>query len=206
MTGRQHMTQRMIGPNKHLSILHLISLEYDFYTFLYPASVLVDAVSPVLFARYPFFSVTKANEESINIVVGLKSDGNEHGTENGDCDSEKGETVGDGGGVDGWKVDGETRGLKELGEAERWFGPWKGLRVRGPLYMNINGLMNELTKPLRQAEIGIYVLATWNTDYILIPSHRYQEALTVLRNEDWTVVEPKTKDSRPRVDESAVKL
>ena len=62
--------------------------------------------------------------------------------------------------------------------AERGF---KGLRVRGPLPFDAVGVLASLVAPLAEAGISILSLSTYDTDYLLVPSDRLEDALGVLR-------------------------
>ncbi|OCF34138.1 hypothetical protein I316_04087 [Kwoniella heveanensis BCC8398] len=153
--------------DKAISVLHLLPQPNHFHTFSYPLET-IPSITPDLYTKYPFFSTTK-EEELISVVVAMPK------------------------GEDGMVVDGEVRGIKELGEAERWYGPWRAIKIRGPLYMGMTGILNEMSTPLRQAEIGIYAISTWPTDYVLVPANKLEESLDVLRKDGWKVIDVKAE-------------
>ncbi|WVF67189.1 hypothetical protein IAT40_001936 [Kwoniella sp. CBS 6097] len=149
--------------DKAVSVLHLLPQPNHFHTFGYPLDV-IPSIKPELYARYPFLSVTK-EEGLISVAVALPK------------------------GEEGLIVDGEVRGIKELGAADNWYGPWRAIKIRGPLYMGMTGILNEMSTPLRQAEIGIYAISTWPTDYVLVPANKLEESLDVLRKDGWKVID-----------------
>ena len=40
-------------------------------------------------------------------------------------------------------------------------GPWRGLRVAGPMDLSMTGILNALTSPLKTAQVPIFALSTW---------------------------------------------
>ncbi len=57
---------------------------------------------------------------------------------------------------------------------------WRGFRVRGILDFSIIGLLARLTALLAEAKIGVFVLSTYNTDYVFVKKERFAEAMDVL--------------------------
>lgn len=60
-------------------------------------------------------------------------------------------------------------------------GGWRCLRVRGPLAFSQIGVLASLASPLAAAGVPIFVLSTFETDYLLIPGARLEAALAALR-------------------------
>ncbi len=58
---------------------------------------------------------------------------------------------------------------------------WSCIKVIGPIDFGVTGLLAELSRVLAEAGIGIFALSTFDTDYLLVPSSRIEEAVTVLR-------------------------
>lgn len=85
-------------------------------------------------------------------------------------------------------------------------GPWRALRVRGPMELTMTGVLATLTAPLKDAEVPIFALSTWsaqfsvtrltadarNTDYVLIPWEKTDIALAALEQQGWKVVRSNT--------------
>ena len=59
-------------------------------------------------------------------------------------------------------------------------GGWRCLRVRGPLAFSETGVLASLASPLAAAGVPIFVLSTFDTDYLLIPGDRLETALRAL--------------------------
>ena len=66
---------------------------------------------------------------------------------------------------------------------------WRCLRVSGPLDFEMTGVLSALSSPLARAGIPIFVLSTYNTDYLLVKSVSLQQSLTVLRDSGYLVVD-----------------
>ena len=60
-------------------------------------------------------------------------------------------------------------------------GPWSVLAVRGPLDLNMTGVLAGLTAPLAAAGISIFAISTYDTDYLLVRNHDLDRAILVLR-------------------------
>lgn len=59
-------------------------------------------------------------------------------------------------------------------------GGWRCLMVRGPLDFALSGVLAALAQPLAQAEVPIFALSTYDTDYILVPGASLEAALRAL--------------------------
>ena len=60
---------------------------------------------------------------------------------------------------------------------------WRCLKVEGPLDLSLIGILASLTTPLARAEVGIFVMSTYDTDYVLVKEKRLEEAVLVLSQE-----------------------
>lgn len=58
---------------------------------------------------------------------------------------------------------------------------WRGLRVEGPLDLALTGVLASLTGPLAEAQINLFAIATYDTDYLLVKEHHLAQTCTVLR-------------------------
>lgn len=58
---------------------------------------------------------------------------------------------------------------------------WSCIKVIGPIDFAVTGLLAELSRVLAEAGISIFALSTFDTDYLLVPSSRIEEAVTSLR-------------------------
>jgi uncharacterized protein len=58
---------------------------------------------------------------------------------------------------------------------------WKGLRVAGILDFSLTGIINDLTKPLKENRIPVFVISTYNTDYIFVKEESFERTLSILK-------------------------
>jgi hypothetical protein len=58
---------------------------------------------------------------------------------------------------------------------------WRMLKVKGPLDFSLTGVIATLTAPLSEAGIAVFVISTFDTDYLLIKSKQFDDALEILR-------------------------
>lgn len=59
-------------------------------------------------------------------------------------------------------------------------GPWRALKVQGPLDFALTGILAALTAPLAQAGISLFAIATYDTDYVLVRAEVLNAAITAL--------------------------
>ncbi len=57
---------------------------------------------------------------------------------------------------------------------------WRAFKVRGPLAFTLTGVIAALTVPLAAAAIGVFVLSTFDTDYILVKADDLARATEAL--------------------------
>jgi hypothetical protein len=57
---------------------------------------------------------------------------------------------------------------------------WSCIKVIGPIDFAVTGLLAEISRVLAEAGISIFALSTFDTDYLLVPSSRIEEAVTLL--------------------------
>ncbi|MFM2308247.1 MAG: hypothetical protein RLY87_367 [Chloroflexota bacterium] len=58
---------------------------------------------------------------------------------------------------------------------------WWCLQFIGPFDLALTGIMVQIAVPLAQAQVPIFTLATYNTDYILVHHTRYADASAAIR-------------------------
>ena len=64
---------------------------------------------------------------------------------------------------------------------------WRCLRVEGPLAFEMTGVLAELSAPLARAEIPIFVVSTYDTDYLLVKLTDLERASVTLRGAGFVV-------------------
>ncbi len=65
-----------------------------------------------------------------------------------------------------------------LGKAEPH---WRALAVEGPLAFDTIGIIASITTTLAKAGISVFVLSTFDTDYVLVKQDRLADVATALR-------------------------
>lgn len=60
---------------------------------------------------------------------------------------------------------------------------WRCLMVEGPLDFALTGIVSAITAPLADNGIAVFVISSFDTDYVLIKGDRLQHAVEVLAGE-----------------------
>jgi hypothetical protein len=55
-------------------------------------------------------------------------------------------------------------------------GPFTAFAVQGPLDFSLTGILAALLQPLAEAEISVFTIATYDTDWILVPVDEAERA------------------------------
>ena len=58
---------------------------------------------------------------------------------------------------------------------------WRALEVSGPLDFGMVGIMAQLTAPLAEVEVSVFVISTFDTDYVLVHATALDRAVGALR-------------------------
>ncbi|MEL6616644.1 MAG: ACT domain-containing protein [Bacteroidota bacterium] len=66
-------------------------------------------------------------------------------------------------------------------EGVRCEAPWRALVVEGPLDFALTGVLASLAGPLAEAGIPIFVVSTFDTDWLLVRADRLEAATEALR-------------------------
>ena len=64
---------------------------------------------------------------------------------------------------------------------------WRALKVHGPFALTEVGVLAALAAPLSEAAISIFVISTYDTDYLLINEQQCDAAISALQNKGHTV-------------------
>ncbi len=59
---------------------------------------------------------------------------------------------------------------------------WRCLKLEGPLPLSVTGVAAEFTSILARAGVSVFVVATYDTDYVLVKSERALVAIKALRD------------------------
>jgi uncharacterized protein len=66
---------------------------------------------------------------------------------------------------------------------------WRTLKVHGPLDFSLVGVLASLTAVLAEASVSVFVLSTYETDYVLVKEKQLEQAVQALRQAGYTVHE-----------------
>jgi hypothetical protein len=58
---------------------------------------------------------------------------------------------------------------------------WRALEVAGPLDFSMVGVMAALTAPLADVDVSVFVVSTYDTDYVLVHAAALEKAIEALR-------------------------
>ena len=64
---------------------------------------------------------------------------------------------------------------------------WKAFRIEGMLDFSLIGILSKISSILAENSIGIFVISTFNTDYILTKSEKLDRAIGVLKTAGYPV-------------------
>ncbi len=59
---------------------------------------------------------------------------------------------------------------------------WRGFRIEGILDFSLIGIISEISKALAENNIGIFVVSTFNTDYVFVKEENFERALKLVKN------------------------
>jgi len=59
-------------------------------------------------------------------------------------------------------------------------GGWRALRLEGPFPFAMAGVLASFVQPLSDAQVPIFAISTFDTDYVLVKNHNLKDALTAL--------------------------
>lgn len=64
----------------------------------------------------------------------------------------------------------------------RLHGGWRVLQVHGPFELTEVGVLASLAAPLAEANVSLFVLSTFDTDYLLVSTESLAGAIAALKN------------------------
>lgn len=66
---------------------------------------------------------------------------------------------------------------------------WKAFRIEGVLDFSLIGILSKISTILAENQIGIFVVSTFNTDYVLVKEENFERALILLQEKGYRVTE-----------------
>ena len=64
---------------------------------------------------------------------------------------------------------------------------WRVLKLEGPIPFEMTGVASAILAPLAAARISIFLISTYDTDYLLLKVTAFERALEVLRNAGYEI-------------------
>ncbi len=58
---------------------------------------------------------------------------------------------------------------------------WRVLKVKGPLDFSLVGILASVLDPLVDANVSVFAISTYETDYVLVKEEQLRQALTALK-------------------------
>jgi hypothetical protein len=65
---------------------------------------------------------------------------------------------------------------------------WRILRINGPLDLSLVGILADVSGLLKENKIPIFVISTFDTDYVLVKNKNINKTLTVLINNGYKIL------------------
>ena len=65
---------------------------------------------------------------------------------------------------------------------------WQAFEVVGPLYFTLTGIMSNISKVLADEKISIFAISTFDTDYVLVKSDKFEAAKAALIKHNYHVI------------------
>lgn len=66
---------------------------------------------------------------------------------------------------------------------------WRGMRIEGTLDFSLIGILAKISAILADNKIGIFVVSTYNTDYVLTKAENFDKAITLLKENGYEITE-----------------
>ena len=65
---------------------------------------------------------------------------------------------------------------------------WKAFRIQGVLDFSLIGILSPIAALLAENKIGIFVVSTYNTDYVLTKTENFVKALELLSDAGYSII------------------
>jgi uncharacterized protein len=73
---------------------------------------------------------------------------------------------------------------------------WRAMKVEGALDFSLTGVLASIASPLAEAGVSIFVVSTYETDYILVKEASLERAVTALEGAGHAVLAPEAGGGR----------
>ena len=64
---------------------------------------------------------------------------------------------------------------------------WRAIEVAGPIEFGVIGVVSGLTAPLAEVDVSVFVVSTYDTDYLLVHAGALEQAVEALRAAGHTI-------------------
>lgn len=64
---------------------------------------------------------------------------------------------------------------------------WRALKLEGTFDLDLTGILVSVASPLSEAGVGVFAIATYDTDYVLVRETQLEQAVTELSGHGHTV-------------------
>ena len=65
---------------------------------------------------------------------------------------------------------------------------WRAFRVQGVLDFSLTGILSRISGVLADAQVGIFAVSTYNTDYVLVKADCFDRAADALAEAGYTIL------------------
>lgn len=65
---------------------------------------------------------------------------------------------------------------------------WRGFRIQGELDFSLIGILSGISAVLAEEKIGIFVVSTYNTDYVLTKKEDFVRAVKALEDQGYQIL------------------
>ncbi len=66
---------------------------------------------------------------------------------------------------------------------------WEGFRIQGTLDFSLIGIVSKISTILADSSIPIFVVSTYNTDYVMTKKEYYKSALNILEHSGYQITD-----------------
>ena len=72
---------------------------------------------------------------------------------------------------------------------------WRVIKVRGPIPLDLIGIISGISGALAASGISIFAFSTYDTDYVMVKQENLTRAVNALRRAEYPIVDPRPRDS-----------
>jgi len=58
---------------------------------------------------------------------------------------------------------------------------WRAFKVEGPIDFALTGILSSIISPLAEADISIFAISTYDTDYVLVKNENVERTISILK-------------------------